>query len=689
VVLAAVAACGPSGGAPRLQPIEDRIVAVNQEVVILLAATDDDGDELTYSFKSDVPDIEGRARVAALSLGAGEFRWIPLAADVGEWTFDFTVSDGSHEDTVSARIEVRTAVGASSAPRFLHPQGMGTTLDLTRSACMELDIEIVDSDSAQVEISQLEPLLAGAELSQTDGLRADWSWCPTDAQLDADDRYTLVLGADDGANPRTAHPYLVVLRRPTKPDCPGEAPVIAHEARDLDTVAGLAITADISDDQGLKHEPLLYYSTTPPSDPPDLSQMTQLTMRLTAGDMTAGTWTASAPNPVAGQPDGASAELYYLIAVTDDDDAEGSCDHLTQAPTTGVFDMAVTNPGGEGGGALCEPCSHDVQCGGVGDLCVPVGTSADAFCLSACDGPDDCPADYTCSPGPVASVNGASARQCVPQSVDCADPGGGVCEDDAREDNDSAAQAAAAPLLAAGSHDLVSCPATVGTGDDEDWFEIQVTGETQLGLGLAGGDASDLDLALYDQDGALIGASLSLSSDEEVSACVPAGSYLARVFAFGPQPNPYSLTVSKDAATCAATCEADENEEDDGPAQARPTDIFPDPFVSVDQSICSGDDDWYEIDLFTGERLLVDLTFEQVGSQQDLDIHLHDAAGEDLTPCTAEQPELCALDNGQSATSDEHFELAAPASCQPCTFFVVVQGFGGSENRYDISIGLE
>ena len=73
-VLAAVAACGPGGGAPRLQPIEDRVVAVNQEVVILLAATDDDGDELSYSFKSDVPDIQGAPASPRCPLGAGEFR---------------------------------------------------------------------------------------------------------------------------------------------------------------------------------------------------------------------------------------------------------------------------------------------------------------------------------------------------------------------------------------------------------------------------------------------------------------------------------------------------------------------------------------------------------------------------------------------------------------------------------------
>ena len=685
-----MAACGPSGGAPRLQPVDDQVVAVNQELVILLAATDEDGDELSYSFSSDLPGVKDRASVTALPVGAGEFRWIPLAADVGVWSFDFTVSDGSHEDTVTATIDVRSAVGASSAPRFLHPQGMGTTLDLAKSDCLALGVEIVDSDSAQVEISQVEPLVAGAELSQTDGLRADWTWCPSSPQIEADDRYSVVLAADDSSNPRTAHPYLIVLRRPTKPDCPGEPPVIAHAATDLDTGAGLTLSAEISDDLGLKREPLLYYSVTPPSDPPDLSQMTQLTMRLTSGDMTSGTWAASVPNPVAGGSAGATGVLHYLIAVTDDDDPEGSCDHLSQVPETGIFAITVTNPGGEGGGDLCEPCGHDVQCGDLDDLCVAVGSGSDAFCLSGCDSADDCPADYSCSPEPVVSVNGASQRQCVPDSLDCFNPGGGLCEDDEREDNDTPAQAGAAPVLPAGDHDLVSCPASVGGGDDEDWFELRLTQDSQVELELAGGSASDLDLGLYDEDAVLIDSSLSLSSNETVSACLPAGSYLARVFAFNPQSNPYSLTVSQSAASCAATCEVDENEEDDGPGEARPTTIFPDPFVSTTQSICAADDDWYQVELFNGESMLVDLTFEQAGGLEDLDIHLHDEEGVDLTPCTPEEPADCALDNGQSADSDEQFGFTAPATgCAPCTFYVVVRGFGDSENLYDISIALE
>jgi hypothetical protein len=689
VLIAAVltAACGPSGSAPRLEPVADQVVAVNQELVLVLAGADRDGDELDYSFTTDLPDIDGRAAITALPVGAGEFRWIPLAADVGVWNFTFTVSDGSYEDTITTRIDVRSAIGDSSAPHFLHPQGMGTTLDLEKASCVELDIEIADSDSTEVELAQLEPLIEGAELDQTDGLRATWTWCPTSEQIEADDRYSVVLAADDGENPRTIHSYLIVLRRPTKPDCPGDPPTITHEPRDRTTLAAVAVTAQIADPEGLKSEPLLYYSEAQPSDPPDLAQMTQLTMRLTEGSMKSGTWRASIPNPVAGDEAGATRSLHYVIAATDDDDPEGSCDHLTQAPATGSFSMVVTNPGGDGGGELCEPCTADVQCGAANDHCVRVGSAAEAFCLAACDEPSDCPEDFTCSEDPVTSVDGASARQCVPVSSDCADPGGSVCEDDPREDNDTPAQAATKPRLPAGTHDLISCPASAGTGDDEDWFEIQVVVEGRVTIELEGTDASDLDLALLERDGTLLDASQTFTSSEEVSACLPVGTYLIRVFAFGPATNPYALTVRGEPETCEAVCEDDANEPDDSPAQARPTDIFPGPFRSNDQAICTGDQDWYEIDLFNGERLIVDVTFEQANSQEDLDIHLHDDEGVDLTPCSPEDPQDCSLENGQSADSNEHFEAQAPATgCAPCIFYVVVQGFGESENSYDIAI---
>jgi hypothetical protein len=684
---ALAAGCGPGGSAPELEPVESQVVAVNQELVILLAATDADGDELTYSFDADVPDIHGRATIASLPVGSGEFRWTPLAADVGVWTFDFTVSDGHHDTTVSAHIDVRSAIGDNSAPSFLHPQGSGTTLDLGDTDCLELDVEVLDSDSTEVQLGQEEPVIEGATLEQTGGLAGVWRWCPSEVQIAADDRYTLTLSADDGENPKTLKPYLIVLRTPTKENCPGAAPAITHSPSDVDSLVGLSLVADISDDRGLKREPLLYYSTTAPADPPDLRAMTQVSMAMVSGDMRAGRWRAQVPNPVAGLPEGTTRRLYYLIVADDDDDPAGTCDHVTAAPASGSFAMTVTNPGGEGGAGLCEPCTHDVQCGGAGDSCVRIGTEADAWCTRACSSSSPCPSGYTCSAQAVESVDGASSRQCIPSSADCSNLGGVLCADDNREDNDSLAQALAKPLLASGDHDLVSCPAAAGTGDDEDWFEIGTDRDTQVTITLAGGDASDLDLALYRQDGSLIDSSLSYSSDEAVSGCVASGSYLVRVFAWSPAENPYRLTLSRSPATCAELCEPDENEEDDGPGQARAS---APPYSSTTQSICPGDDDWFEAPLTTGDRLVVDLTFEQTASDQDLDVHLYSPNGStDLTPCTPEAPAECDLDNGQSADSDEHFTFDAPAGCDPCRYYVVVRGYDGSQNLYDISMQVQ
>src|SRR5690606_14752067 len=303
----------------------------------------------------------------------------------------------------------------------------------------------------------------------------------------------------------------------------------------------------------------------------------------------------------------------------------------------------------------------------------------------------DCPPDYTCSSAAVTSVGGASGRQCVPTSSDCADPGGGVCPDDSREDNDSREPALAGNFLGQGTHQLMSCPAASGIGDDEDWFKIDVAVDTQVTVEITGGESSDLDLALYTEAGALIDSSVSLSSMEEVSACLVPGRYLIRVYAWGAAENPYQLRLTRSTTSCAATCEVDESEQDDGPAQARATDLGAGPYSSTTQSICAGDDDWYLVELSSGDRLVADLIFEQTASDEDLDLHLYDADGAtDLTPCSPDQVDTCDLANGQSGTSDEHFEWQAPASgCAPCVRYLVVRGFDGAENLYDISIRVE
>ncbi len=674
--------CGPAGAPPQWAPLEDQVAAVGTEFVLVVSASDPEGEELVYSFSSDAPDVFTKARISRLAVGGGEFRWTPTAEDIGVWAFDFTATDGEHRETTTIQIEVRSAVGANTAPRFIRPDGMGTTLNLGDDNCVELEIQIDDSDTSKIEISEGNPKIEKATLQVEGPQSAIWRWCPSVEQIAADDRYTLKLTADDDDNPKIVHPYLIVLRKPVKQNCPGGAPVVTHTPADISSLAGLKFNASVSDGEGLRREPLFYYSTTQPTTPIDLSAMTQLTMSLVSGDMRTGNWTVNVPNPVASEAVGTSKRVYYVIVADDDDDPEGDCDHVSQTP---IFEANVTNPGGDGGTAICEPCTQDIQCGGSDDLCVRVGNGSSSFCLESCSSDSECGTDYICSPSPIESVNGATGRQCIPKSNDCSNPAGDTCDDDDREDNDTHFDAFFKPLFPPGSENLMSCPdPDAESEDDEDWIEIELEAEGTVTLELNGTDASDLDLALYDDDFVEVARSGSLDSSEGFSLCLEPGFYAVRVFAFRAAENPYTLTYGLATGACGAAdiCEPDANEEDDNETDA--TFIASLPHTATAMTSCEGDEDWYDLYLTAGTTLTVDLTFEQDDGNGDLDIHIVDALGNDLTPCSPQDVNSCATTNGQSGTSNEHLERV---TTDTDVYYVMVKGFDASDrNDYSISI---
>lgn len=208
--------CVTGGGAPELSGLEDQVAIVGQELRIDLDGTDPDGDRLAYDFHAPVElrDLASRTSLSVAPSGAGVFRWTPIAADLGEHAFDFVVSDGVNDTVMTITIEVVVSAGA---PIFRSPLGTGTTLDLSKAACIDLDVVIEDADTAAVTLTQEAPIIAGAALEQLDGTRGTWHWCPTTAQQ-AESRHTLVLGADDG-DTRTIKNYLVVLRSGTTTTC--------------------------------------------------------------------------------------------------------------------------------------------------------------------------------------------------------------------------------------------------------------------------------------------------------------------------------------------------------------------------------------------------------------------------------------------------------------------------------------
>ena len=134
-------------------------------------------------------------------------------------------------------------------------------------------------------------------------------------------------------------------------------------------------------------------------------------------------------------------------------------------------------------------------------------------------------------------------------------------------------------------------------------------------------------------------------------------------------------------------CTDDAKENDDAPATARSTSFQA--FHSAGNQICTDDDDWYKVTLFTGEQLAVDLAFAQQTSSQDLDIHLYDSTT-DLTPCEFDDPLECSVDNGQGGTSNEHAEFVVVSGCDDgCDYYVVVHGYHHSTNSYAIDIAID
>jgi hypothetical protein len=527
-------------------------------------------------------------------------------------------------------------------------------------------------------IAQEEPLIDGAMLTSTGGQAATWHWCPSADQAVADNRYTLTLSADDGANPKTIKNYLIVLRGTSRPDCPGLAPVITHTSMDQTTILDLAITATVSDDKGLKQPPLFYYATTSPGANPDLATMTQLITTLASGDMLNGTWTATVPNPVATLAAGQSQNLYYVFVADDNDDTMGNCDHTTQSS---VYQMKVTS-NGAADLPICAPCSADPQCGAA-DECVRIGAGAESYCLQACGA--GCPSGYTCSSSLVASVGGGSAYQCVPQNGTCGSTQA-TCVDDMFEENDTRTQASHNPALVPDTYTMTSCPSSTGANSDDDWYKIVLAADSRVDLMLAGGPQTDLDLHLYKSDGTVVSASTSLDPNEEITKCLKAATYYVKVNAFGHAKNDYLLDFARRDETC-AVCVDDTHEDDDTRSQARDAILLP--FSSTANQTCPNDDDWFHVLLFNGDTLTTDLTFTQVDALGDLDLHFYSAAGVDLTPCDVVNPGTCSISNGQGAVSNEHSVQTITTGCASgCDYYVVVRGYNGGTNKYDLAMHL-
>ncbi|MBU0552206.1 hypothetical protein KKB55_13485 [Myxococcota bacterium] len=264
-------------------------------------------------------------------------------------------------------------------------------------------------------------------------------------------------------------------------------------------------------------------------------------------------------------------------------------------------------------------------------------------------------------------ADASNAYQLQTQLFGCEAP---VCPDDGYEDNDEAA--AAAPL-ALGSHAGLSlCP------DEVDWYLLDVCEGGTLTATARFIDANgDVDMRLEALDGARLDSSVGVTDREEVRWSATRAS-AARLLIYG-EPNAYDLEIAVEGCACALdrdcpvgyTCQSgacaapqpcpeDAAEENDAPQEAAP-------LQAGAYQICAGDEDWFELDLCEGGRLVIDARF--LHALGDLDMALYSA-------------DLRSLRSATSTTDDEQISYIAAAAAR---LYLKVAGFSGAQNAYALS----
>lgn len=609
------AACD-GGGGPTLEQIPPQSVRVNEELRVNIAIDNPNGDAVVLRVEDPMlPAFDSVHRIST-EPGGAVFRWSPLSSQVGEHELVFNLTDtggGTVYDSKTMLVEVLAS--EDSAPVFVHP-GPGGTYDLERDPCVRFDIEVLDDDSADVDISSRAELPERASLNPAGPKRASFDWCPTPDQVASSERWTIQLQADDGEPDHLVeHDYVIVLRTGNKEGCPGAEPMISVQSPSM----GEAITSGttypvevtVSDDMGLRDPPLLYYTTTAPEDPsmPDVTQFEQVVFEDVDG-----TFVARIPN--LGLDEGAMTEVWFLVSATDNDDPNGSlCDHRTDSDVVSFF--AVGGQPADGSLPQCDFCTNSTEC--ASGICA--ATASGGRCVDSCSGGGMC-TEGVC--GATVTTEGASRAGCGPTSEICTGGGGGgPCMDDGREDDDVIADATPYTSMIT---DGQICE------NDDDFFSISVPQGNRVTVLLDGfmNSDGDLDLSLRQMDGTILDTSASVRDMEEVEYC-NAGTtetLYARVSGFLRDENAYDLTMS--VAPDPGMCCMDDTFEDDDSQMAARSVSFGAPVMGTetaafDGTVCGSDDDWIAIPMTDAGRIEVDLVF--IDADGDLDIRLFDPMG--------------------------------------------------------------
>ena len=235
------------------------------------------------------------------------------------------------------------------------------------------------------------------------------------------------------------------------------------------------------------------------------------------------------------------------------------------------------------------------------------------------------------------------------------------CIDDDAEENDT--QDAAVPLQQGNYPALVVCP------DDEDWFVVTVPGTSRGIVHLEeGAEPAGLVLELRDPtSGALLERDDSSEATKELyvdNFFAEERDILVKVTARLGITYEYSLNFY--VQNFPGDCQDDRYEDNERPEDAHQLDV---PGVEANLMVCSGDEDWYYMEVETGYDLKVQVLFDHEAG--NLDAVLYESDG---------QTEVAV---GHSLTDNEELPRIEAAG-YPRFFLLRVYGVAEAQNPYSL-----
>ncbi len=192
---------------PVFEKVGDQVVKIGTPFELKLAATDPDGDKLTFGHEGELP------AGATLDATTGAFAWTATAGQVGTPVrITFTVSDGTGSATLAVRFVVDDGGGTTAKPPVFGPLAAATAKADVQFA---LDLTATDPNGDPVTFQIVSGAPTGATLT---GARFTW----TPAAGDVGRTTEVVFSASDGALTTVATLAINVVSGQTA-SCTGDA----------------------------------------------------------------------------------------------------------------------------------------------------------------------------------------------------------------------------------------------------------------------------------------------------------------------------------------------------------------------------------------------------------------------------------------------------------------------------------